>query len=409
MDAITNDSSGTGLAASQILQNTADSADENQQTASTQSDSTQSTEDDFSAFLLQSLGRSGQQQVNEEELFSSVIGEQLNELDPEAATYYQSQVQQFTTSMARGDGYVPVEDVAKAALKATVAAGKVSQDDAEMINAKAFASSQLDDNLDSLYDGRGDTSAVATMDEAMFKVQQVLDQVEAGTLTLSPRSLDIPSNVGTTPGTMLLQGLLGGDLERAGLDGAEESEEAESADETSEKQTRFTWKHEASDGNLAVLLPTRLNGSIAGVSLYDSDGNLIEEGDYSKRTGDNRAVFRFNHPGSYYGKDIDVAVSQDDGDVLIYNVKNGGERTYVPQDDYKEMSASAFAAAYGEDREDDDSSEVAANDDSSTPPTVTPSTPSDSSDSSHAADSADNDSSDSSSSQENSSGDNATA
>ncbi|MFN8389985.1 MAG: hypothetical protein U0136_06820 [Bdellovibrionota bacterium] len=344
MEAISNTSTGSAVSSTQTLLNTTDSS---QQTKST--DSTKSTEggSDFSAFLLKSLGRTGQDQVNEEELFSSVIGEQLNEQDPAAADFYQQKVTELSGTMARSDGYVPVEDVAKAALKATVDAGKVTKEKAETIHATAFAAAQLDDNTESLYDSRGTTAAVATMDEAMFKVKAIMDQIESGSLVLPPRDLSTPSNVGTTPGSMLGLNVAGDAIDRL-LPSASAGEiaatEAGAAEGTSEKQTRFTWKHEASDGNLAILLPTRLNGNIKGVSLYDSDGNLLEKGDYSKKTGDNRTVFRFNHVGGYYGKDIDAAVTLDDGNVLVYNVNNGNERTYVPQDDFKKYTTSQWAA-----------------------------------------------------------------
>ena len=135
----------------------------------------ESSEDDFSAYLMKSLGRTGQQEVNEEELFSAVISQRLNAENPEAATFYDQKVKELSVSMARADGYVPLEDVAKSALQATVDEGHVTQEQAEVINGEAFSSAQRDENLDCLYDGRGDTAAVATMEEAMFKVKQIMD------------------------------------------------------------------------------------------------------------------------------------------------------------------------------------------------------------------------------------------
>lgn len=338
MNAIETKSITEANSASQVAVKPTDST----QTGSTeQVQSQEGAKDDFAAYLMKSLGKTGQQEVNEEELFAGIISERLNAENPEAATFYDQKVQELSLSMAREDGYVPLEDVAKAALQATVDEGKIDLDKAEMINAEAFSSAQLDDNLDCLYDGRGDTSAVSSMEEAMFKVKQVLDQINAGTLSLEARALDIPSNVGTTPGYMIASGSSIANAERP-LDGAIGSDvatnEVAADGASSEKQVRFTWKHEASDGNLAILLPTKLNGQIDGVSLYDSDGNLLEKGDYSKQTGDQRAVYRFNDPGSEYGKNIDAVVFLDNGQTLTYHVSNGGERTYVPQDDYKKRT-----------------------------------------------------------------------
>lgn len=316
------------------LENTPDSSVVKTQDVKNESGTTEKTEtksDEFSSFLMKQLSRTSADQVNEEELFSAVIGQRLNKESAEAGNFYNEQVKSLTVSMARQDGYVPVEDVAKAALKATVDAGKITKEKAEIINASAFESAQIDNNLESLYDGRGETKAVATMEEMMFKIKSMMEDIDSGKKTVTARSLDIASNRGTTPGTLISLGLSSevGKL----AEGAELSSEG-----GSEKQIRFTWKHEASDGNLAVLLPQRLT-NIDKVELF-KDGELIEKGHYSKRTGDDRAVFRFDEPGKEYGRDVDVKISMDNGDTYTYNVRNGGERTYVPQDDYEEKKKS---------------------------------------------------------------------
>ena len=339
MEAIDNQSIGQAALNTQASVSTKDSTSDTGNTEVKDTSAVSTEGGDFAAYLSKTLGKSGQETVNEEELFSALISERLNEIDQEASLFYDQKVKELSTSMARSDGYIPLEDVAKAALRETVAAGNVTTEQAEKLHAEAFAGAQLDDNAMNLYDGRGDTVAVGSMEEAMFKVQAVLDQIEAGTLVLDPRPLDVMSNIGTTPGTELTGEGIEGELGREIAEGAEaESAEAESAEEGSEKQVRFTWKHEASDGNLAILLPTKLNGQIAGVSLFDKEGNLLEKGDYSKQTGDKRAVFRFNDPGGEYGKDVDAVVYLDNGQTLTYHVKNGGERTYVPQDDYTKKS-----------------------------------------------------------------------
>lgn len=302
------------------------STDTANQPTSTTSTADAASSSEFDALLADSLGLAGDTQVNEEELFAAIIGQKLSEESEEANVFYQDKIKEFSVSMARSDGYIPLEDVAKEALKATVDAGMVAEDKAEMINATAFAAAQLDEDKDCLFDGRGETCALGSMEEAMFKVQAVLDQIEAGTLVLEARSLDIPSNVGFTPGH-----LVDAEGETAKVEGAVESKEA--SKESSEKQVRFTWKEEANDGNLAILLPTRLNGSVDSVSIW-KDGELVEEGSYDRQTGDKRAIFRFDEPGAAYGEDLDVKVEKDDGETLVYHIDNGAERTYHAQDDY---------------------------------------------------------------------------
>lgn len=282
--------------------------------------------DSFIAFLQKSLGKSGPAEVHEEELYSSIIAQRLEKESPEALAHYQKMVTEYSSSMARADGWVPMEDVAKLALKSVVAEGLVTNEKAEMINAEAFQGAQLDANLEMLFDGRGDTKAVLGADEAMFKVKEFLAKVDSGEIKITGLSLETPSNQGHVSGKEIMTG--------KGVEGAEGIAGAEGP--LSEKQIRFTWKHISDkDGNLAILLPTMLNGLVKSVKIYSEDGELIETGGYSKHTGDNRAVYRFDEPGKEYGRNVDVVVTKKNGEELVYRVKNGGERTYVAQNDYK--------------------------------------------------------------------------
>lgn len=310
------------------VENITDSSTVVTQDVKNESGKTEGKSDEFSSFLMKQLSRASTDSVSEEELFSAVIGQRLNKESTEAGDFYNEQVKSLSVSMARSDGYVPVEDVAKAALKATVDAGKITKEKAELINAAAFEGAQIDNNLECLFDGRGETKAVATMEEMMFKIKAMMEEIDSGKKTVIARSLDIASNRGMTPGGLISSGFA------SEVGKSAEGSEFSVAGEGGEKQIRFTWKHEASDGNLAVLLPQRLT-NIDKVELF-KDGELIEKGSYSKRTGDDRAVFRFDEHGKEYGKDIDVKISMDNGDTFTYNVGNGGERTYVPQDDYEE-------------------------------------------------------------------------
>lgn len=324
MEAVTSTTEPKSSTISQTSGNQSGSSEK----SGVQASSTQTASGDFSAQLLKYLGRSEKAEVNEEEFFSSLIAQRLEKESPEAASFYQEKVSALSVSMARRDGYVPVEDVAKAALSATVAEGKVSKAKAEEINGFAFNAAQLDSNKECLYDGRGTTRAVASVAEAMSKVKTLVDQIEQGVSKVSTRSLDIPSNRGTTPGPLVsLDSPASGSSQEASLSQG-------ISGEASEKQIRFTWKHIASDGKLALLLPTRLNGQVDKVELFDSEGKKIEQGKYSKQTEDKRAVYRFKEAGAEYGKNIDVTITKKDGEVIVYKVKDGAKRTYVEQDDF---------------------------------------------------------------------------
>ena len=106
-----------------------------------QSSGQSSVNDEFATLMKKALG-DNKSEVSEEELFAGLIQEQLQKDNPEAADYYASQVTSLKSSMARADGKVSMEDVGKAALKACVTAGKIDNDAAELVNAKAFSAAQ---------------------------------------------------------------------------------------------------------------------------------------------------------------------------------------------------------------------------------------------------------------------------
>lgn len=305
----------------QALQNTSDF------TTASQSDSTQGLSplgSDFSQVLQGLLGTDGQQEINEEEFFSSIIEARLKEESPEAATYYHDQFTNLSKTMARPDGYVPVEDVAKAALKATVAAGKIGDYKAQLINSFAFYSAQLDDVKQALYDSLGDTRAVSTVDGAMTKLQLAIEDIDNGTVAIAPRSLDIPSNKGPVDASTGETGDAGSASE---ADSTAEAGSAEAIPAGNDgKSLKFSWKEVASDGNLAVLVPQPMSDNIKGVNVYDSNGTLVTSGKYSKITGDNRAVYRFAKPGSEYGKNLDVVINYKNGNMIAYHIPDGGQR-----------------------------------------------------------------------------------
>ncbi len=76
------------------------------------------------------------------------------------------------------------------------------------------------------------------------------------------------------------------------------------------------------DGNLVILTPSS-NANVT-ISLYDSEGNFIEQGDYVGRTNGNRPTYRFNRPGSDYPSPLIVKVGTTQS-----QVNNPGTRTRI--------------------------------------------------------------------------------
>lgn len=89
----------------------------------------------------------------------------------------------------------------------------------------------------------------------------------------------------------------------------------------------FLWKP-VSDGNgkLVVLLPQALTGRVDGVIVQDSNGRVLEKGDYANVANGGREHFRFDKPGAAYGENIIVEVQLKDGSTKRFQVPNGANR-----------------------------------------------------------------------------------
>jgi len=293
----------TELTASQVAGNTI----ENTTAAGIESGA---LEGDFASFMKSLLGEDPAKSVNEEELFAAIIEERLEAKNSEAASFYRERKDALMTEMARADGYVPVEDVAKKALMQTADKGLITEDERAEVYAESFRSAQLDDNLSALYDGRGSandpTVATAGLEAALLGARTVLDKIASG-------EIDPTENMSQTVGTTVPGTLPTGKQQLDGADG-------------------FLWKPESeSDGNLVVLLPTEFSGSIDRVEIHngepEGEESKLEQGRFA---GDdhngNRAHFRFTKPGGDYGDNLSLAVYFDSGDVAYWSIGDGATR-----------------------------------------------------------------------------------
>jgi hypothetical protein len=230
-------------------------------------------------------------------------------------------------SMARADGYVSVEDVAMAALRSTVAEGKIDETTAEEINGKAFAAAQLDDNLTALYDSYGSaedqTVAVATMDSALSAAKAKFEKIESGEVPVESRSLSAQSN--SAPSTDSASAV-------DGSSGSADPGSAPSGSQSMDGSGGFLWKPESeADGNLVVLLPTSLKGLIDRVEIHSSlppdSSTLLDEGRFAGDTHNGgRPHFRFDSPGESYGSDINLVVYKDSGETVSWQIGDGSQR-----------------------------------------------------------------------------------
>ena len=268
----------------------------------------QAEQTSFSDVLMDFLPTEAGQEINEEQLFSAVIAERLEGLKgSEALDSYKVSLEEHLAAMKHSNGYVPVEDASRAALNDMVDKGILSIEEAESIHAQAFQAAQLDDNHEALYDSLGSTMAVAMIELALKSSTNMLaafdsGEKDAGTMSLSYQqgnSVDAASSAGGVTGASTNTGIGGGFLFKPISEG---------------------------DGNLVVLLPTSMSGDVAGLTIRDSNGQILDTGRGLGDYDDGRPLFRFSSPGGAYPENITVSALMNDGGVRDYKIPTPAQR-----------------------------------------------------------------------------------
>lgn len=274
-------------------------------------DNSSSGSGDFENVLRELLSPNAENQVNEEELFAALIHERVKALKgEEAGTEFQQKFNEHKQKMTRSDGYVPVEDAAKAALGDLSESGTLSAEEGSKIRLEAFHAAQLDDNKNALYDGRGSaddpTIAVQDMESALAAARLMVEQFESG--ELSAEELGEPTDSSTSTASL-------GDATHT------------PSGNTIDGGNGFLWKPVSeSDEKLVVLLPAEMTDQVLQVVLKDSNDETVEEGRSTGVHNGGREHFRFDKPGGGYPNDVTVEVTLSDGSVQTYKIPNPSER-----------------------------------------------------------------------------------
>jgi hypothetical protein len=254
---------------------------------------------DFQKMLQSMLEPDSQGQVNEEQLYSAIINERItSSIGEEAAARYRSLFDENRMNMQRVDGYIPVEAAANSALDVMVADGLIDSSARESIKEQAFTAAQLDNNKNALYDSRGESIAVTLVNLAIESAEQAITGIENGTV--------VPG--GEAAGNFQLADSSGEPGLFQGGDG-------------------FLFKPVSeSNGNLVILLPSHLQGDVSGISLIDSTGMIIENGQSRGPYEDGRPLFRFDRPGGGYPDNLTVQVRLESGGVKEYTIPDSAKR-----------------------------------------------------------------------------------
>jgi hypothetical protein len=223
-----------------------------------------------------------------------------------------------------------MEKAAVSPLRNVVESGMIDETEGDRIYSEAFMGAQLDDNHDELWDDRGSESdptiAIASIEEAMMKVEMFMNGLNSGEIEVVERSI---SNGST--GESRVNG--------TGSNNSAISESASVANSNGNIKPQsldgaggFLWKPVSeSDKKLVVLLPEALRGMINRVEIHSSlppsEATKLADGRFAgDNMNGNRPHFRFERPGSTYGNNVHVVAYHNDGSMLTWDIKNGGSR-----------------------------------------------------------------------------------
>jgi hypothetical protein len=341
----------------------------------------------FENELKQYLAPDAEGKINEEDLFASLINFNLkNSKSVKASNTFQEAFLRQKLEHELTNGYIPIEDAAKSALKDVINSGAISKEEGDSIFSQSFQGAQLDSNSDSLYDSRGGendaTVAAEILDTALQKSKQAVADLASGTITLQARSLldeassgqFSSSNASSFSGTDTTssaasessasftassQDISNGATEAnpynfetftaddlPPLPGEKNSKKTESnnssvtsAQNSSNDSATSSTKVYTIDGpkgfefspasnasqRLTITLPETVTGNISQLLIKDQDGKTLEEKKTSDTQLEGRESYTLKQQGSLYPKNIIVEVQLKSGEIQSYVIEDPGK------------------------------------------------------------------------------------
>lgn len=256
---------------------------------------------EFESLLRTFVSPEKANEVNEEELFSGLVQERIKTLKgEEAGTKFK---ELLDAKVQANQGYLSWEEVTKAALKEAQTSGLLTEEETTKIYSEAFAAAQLDGNADALYDGRGSESdatiALMEFSQALTAAREKIAKFDSKEETAALRELDEAS---TGKASSAAHGASGGG------------------------DAGFLFKPVSdSNGNLVVLLPSSMTGSITKLVLKEGDTVLEEGADGGVGNGD-RQHYRFSKPGASYPAGLIIEATLADGTTKTWTIDDTSER-----------------------------------------------------------------------------------
>lgn len=93
----------------------------------------------------------------------------------------------------------------------------------------------------------------------------------------------------------------------------------------------YLWKPQGENtGNGTIILPSKYSGQISSVQVVDSQGNVVDKGDYRHDYENGGSIWDTSKPGGSYGTDTQVQVTLDNGEVVYYGGGGSGRNEGGP-------------------------------------------------------------------------------
>jgi hypothetical protein len=152
---------------------------------------------EFGNTLKDLLGKTFQPgKINEEELFAATTHQLiLNRYGAAIAQDFKSAFKLNMADKPPSERFASAERATKESLQFFVNSTLITKEEAKEIRQLAFATAQLDDNVDVAWDSMGDTKAVTSFAKGEKLIQARLEASGNAPITLSRRSRDKTSTV----------------------------------------------------------------------------------------------------------------------------------------------------------------------------------------------------------------------
>lgn len=302
-------------------------------TSPTEESQTSEVSGEFDTLLKSILGKDDQQSVSEEELFAALLQERVTALKgAETGAKFAELMNESRAALTKPDGYFSYEDSAKASLRALRDGGDLTAEEADKLYSEAFSAAQLDGDTSALFDDRGGpgdaTVATQVLEQALLASRVMIEKYTNGEEEAAARSLDEASNTNVPGAAAGLHSSMTASPATGISDPSLALSTIEPNGNTFDGPNGFLFKPISDNqGTLAILMPEVLAYKVAGVTLRDSLGEVVEEGvSFGYGEPGTREKFSFTQQGGSYPKDLIVEVRLHDGTISRYVIPDPSQR-----------------------------------------------------------------------------------